>query len=57
MLPETEVLTGEEAGFSSDSKEAVAFAILANETIFGRVNVLTGASGARHGSVLGKIQL
>ncbi len=57
MLPKTDVLTGEEAGFSSDSKEAVAFAILANETVFGRVNVLTGASGARHGSVLGKIQM
>ncbi|MGN0907212.1 MAG: anhydro-N-acetylmuramic acid kinase, partial [Bullifex sp.] len=57
MMPETDVMTGEEAGFSSDSKEAVAFAILANETIFGQVNVLTGASGAGHPSVLGKIQM
>lgn len=41
---------------SGDSKEAAAFAVLANEAISGNFNCLTGATGARKPSVLGKIQ-
>ena len=56
MLPEIQVITGEERGFNSDSKEAVAFALLANETVHGTPNVISGATGATHPTVLGKIQ-
>lgn len=56
LLPDTQVVTGDEAGIRSDSKEAVAFAVLANETIAGNTNCLTGATGAARASVLGKIQ-
>lgn len=55
-LPNTLILRGNDAGLNSDSKEAVAFAILGNETLYGEVNVVLGATGAKHGSVLGKIQ-
>ncbi len=56
LLPFINVMSGEERGFDSDSKEAVAFALLANETIHGASNVISSATGARHPSVLGKIQ-
>ena len=57
LLHDTEVLTQEDLGFNSDSKEAVAFAILANEAVCGRTNTLVGATGARHPVVMGKILL
>lgn len=57
LLQDTEVLTQEDLGYNSDSKEAVAFAILANEAVCGRVNTLVGATGARHPVVMGKILL
>lgn len=47
----------EELGFSSDAKEAVAFAVLANETIHGRVNSLAQVTGAGKPVVMGKISL
>ncbi|RMG09431.1 MAG: anhydro-N-acetylmuramic acid kinase [Planctomycetota bacterium] len=46
-----------EVGFSADAKEAVAFAILANETIQGRTSNLPAATGARRPVVLGKVVL
>ena len=57
LLQDTEVLTQEDLGYNSDSKEAVAFAILANEAVCGRANTLVGATGARHPVVMGKILL
>ncbi len=45
----------EDAVFSPDSKEAVIFAVLANETIHGVTNNVPGATGARWPVVLGKI--
>lgn len=56
-LPGCEVLTNEQLGLDSDAKEAVAFAVLANETLFGRANNAPGATGAAHPVVMGKISL
>lgn len=49
------VLTNEDLGFDGDAKEAVAFAVLANECIHGECNNVPGATGARHPVVMGKI--
>jgi len=56
-LPDIPVLTLETLGFSSDAKEAVAFAILANEALCGRTNNLPGVTGARAPVIMGKISL
>ena len=42
-------------GLDPDAKEAVAFAVLANETLFGRPGNLPGATGAAGPRVLGKL--
>jgi anhydro-N-acetylmuramic acid kinase len=49
------VLPVEDVGFSSDAKEAVCFAILANETIEGNASNIPGATGAKRATILGKI--
>ena len=54
-LPETEVVTNEQIGFDGDAKEAVAFAVLANEAIHGGCNNVPSATGAAHPVVMGKI--
>ena len=56
-LPEVTVQTQEDLGLSSDAKEAVAFAILANETLFGICNNAPSATCAKHGVVMGRINL
>ena len=53
-LPGCEVLTGEDMGFSSDAKEAVAFAVLANETLFAHCNNTPSVTGGTP-VVMGKI--
>ena len=50
-----EVLRHEDLGLSSDAKEAIAFALLAYETIHGRPGNLPTCTGARSQAVLGKI--
>ncbi len=55
LLPECSVLTQEDLGFSSDAKEAVAFALLAHETVQGRPSNLPGATGASRPVILGSI--
>ncbi|GHU07680.1 anhydro-N-acetylmuramic acid kinase [Spirochaetia bacterium] len=52
-----EVLTGDEAGINTDAKEAVAFAILANEALHGKANNAPSATGAKHPVVMGKITI
>lgn len=52
-LPLTDVVKGS----NSDAKEAVAFAILANECVHGLCGNAPRATGARHPAVLGKISL
>jgi len=56
-LPSIPIYTQEYLGFSSDAKEAVAFAILANETISGRTNNLPAVTGAKTPVIMGKISL
>jgi anhydro-N-acetylmuramic acid kinase len=51
------VTTMDAMGFSSDSKEAVCFAILANETIAGTPSNVPSVTGASAPAVLGKICL
>ncbi len=52
---EATVTQMEKLGISSDAKEAVAFAILANETIAGNPSNVPCATGANKQTVLGKI--
>ena len=40
-----------------EAKEAVAFAVLANERIHGRTNNLCSVTGAAHPVVMGKISV
>jgi len=49
------LLTQEDLGWSSTAKEAVAFAIMAYETMRGRPSNVPSATGARRAVVLGKI--
>jgi len=56
-LPEVQVQTQEDLGLDSDAKEAVAFAILANDALFGICNNAPSATGAKHGVVMGRISL
>jgi anhydro-N-acetylmuramic acid kinase len=46
-----------EVGLDPDAKEAVAFAVLANQTLFGRAGNVPGATGAAGPRVLGKLVL
>lgn len=54
-LPGVTLRPLEDLGLSSRAKEAVAFAILAHETILGRPTNVPPATGAQHLVVLGKI--
>lgn len=55
LMPETTVLTQEDLGFSSDAKEAVAFAILGNQTIHGKASNVPSATGATMPVILGNV--
>lgn len=54
-LREIKVLSQEDLGLSSDAKEAVAFALLAYETINGRAGNVLKATGAKRRVLLGNI--
>jgi anhydro-N-acetylmuramic acid kinase len=56
-LEQVPVKKMEELGIPGDAKEAMSFAILANETISGNPNNVPSATGARSPAVLGKIVL
>ncbi|MGX1192111.1 anhydro-N-acetylmuramic acid kinase AnmK [Metabacillus sp. SLBN-84] len=49
------VMTQEELGYSSESKEAVAFALLANETYNGNAGNVPSATGAKQAVILGSL--
>lgn len=54
---ETEVKVIDEIGISSDAKEAICFAVLANETISGNAANIPRTTGASRATILGKICL
>jgi len=54
-LADMEVVSSAEFGVDPDAKEAIAFAVLAAETIEGRPSNIPSATGARRAVVLGKI--
>lgn len=56
-LSDWEVITSDRLGVDPDAKEALGFAILANETLAGRPANSPKLTGARHRSILGKISL
>ncbi|VAX26121.1 Anhydro-N-acetylmuramic acid kinase [hydrothermal vent metagenome] len=53
----TEVKVIDEIGVSSDAKEAICFAVLANETISGNAANIPRTTGASRATILGKICL
>ena len=55
QFPGCQVLTQEDLGFDSDAKEAMAFAIIARETLTGRPGNLPSATGAARPVPLGSI--
>ena len=52
-----EVKTQEDLGFSSDAKEAVAFALLGDRCLAGLPNSLPAVTGAANAAIIGKISL
>lgn len=56
-LKECKVMIQEELGYSSDAKEAIAFALLAYSTLRGIPSNVIGATGARENVLLGNITL
>lgn len=57
VLPDCRVMVNEDLELDSNAKEAVAFAILANECLFASCNNAPAATGAAHPVVMGKISL
>ena len=54
-LPDVRVVTQDELGYSSDAKEAIAFAILGNETLNNKPSNVPAATGAVSPQILGEI--
>ncbi|WP_027625455.1 anhydro-N-acetylmuramic acid kinase AnmK [Clostridium lundense] len=55
LLPHCKVMLQEDLGYSSDAKESIAFAILANETINDNFGNVIKATGANNRVILGNI--
>jgi len=56
-FPESNIQIINESGITSDNKEAVLFAVLANETILGNYSNIKNATGAKKNVISGKICL
>ena len=54
-LPDLKVLTSDDLGVPTAAKEAIGFAILANETLHLHAGNVPAATGAHHPVVLGKV--
>lgn len=57
ILPGCKVMTNEDMGYDSNAKEAVAFAVLANEALFAGCNNVPTVTGAKNPVAMGKISL
>jgi anhydro-N-acetylmuramic acid kinase len=57
LLAPVPVATSASLGVDPEAKEAIAFAVLANETLFGRPGNVPSVTGAKGPRVLGKISL
>ena len=57
MMPTMTVAPIDALGVSADAKEALSFAVLANEALMGRTGNLPSATGALRPAVLGKIAI
>lgn len=55
LLPEIEILRSDDLGVPTAAKEAIGFAVLANETFHLHSGNVPTATGARHPVVLGKV--
>jgi len=55
LLPQFEVSLSDDLGVPANAKEAIGFAILANETLDLHAGNVPSATGARHPVVLGKV--
>ena len=55
LLPHVEVKRFEDYHLNGDAIEAMAFALLAYETIIGKSSNIPSVTGASHSTVLGKI--
>ena len=55
LLAPARLLRSDELNVPSDAREAMAFAILANEAIHGHATALPSVTGARRAVVLGKL--
>lgn len=55
QLPTVKVYTQEDLGFSSKAKEAIAFAILGNQTFYNQPSNVPSATGASRRVILGNI--
>jgi anhydro-N-acetylmuramic acid kinase len=55
FLPDVRVARSDEFGIAADSKEAIAFAVMAYQTHRRRPSNLPSATGARHSVILGKL--
>lgn len=51
----TVIITSDSLGISSDAKEAICFAVLANETVSGKPSNIPLVTGAKRQTILGKI--
>ena len=56
LIPEARIVKHEDLGIDSNAKEAIAIAIIANDSVVGMNTNVPGATGARQ-TVLGKISL
>ena len=56
-LPGLAIASLAELGVDPDAREALTFAVLANETLMGQPGNVPAATGARRPAVLGKIAL